>query len=119
MESKIPVVVIGSGGHAKVVIDILELMGTYEVVGVTSKDSGLGSSFFGYPVLGTDDVLPGLMEKGINHAAIGIGGLKDNRLRKKIFEKIKSLGFEMVTAVHPSVIISPSVKIRHFCRRGD
>jgi len=111
MEQKKPVVIIGSGGHAKCVIDILEQLGTYEIVGVTTKYAQLGSSFFNYQVLGTDDLLPSLLEKGINYAAIGVGGFTNNRLRKKIYERMKSIGFKLVTAVHPSAAIGPHVKI--------
>ena len=104
------VVLIGSGGHALVVLDILEAMGLYEVIGVTTNDQEM-KGFYGYPVLGTDDDLPRLLKDGVRLAAIGIGGFKDNQLRKKIYGKLKTLGFQIVTAIHPSAVIARDVKI--------
>jgi UDP-perosamine 4-acetyltransferase len=60
--------------------------------------------------LGTDDILK-LLEKGINHIAFGVGGFTDTRMRRKLFVDIKSQGFEIVKAIHPSAIISPHSKI--------
>lgn len=97
------VVVVGSGGHAKVVIDTLESTEAFEIVGVTSKDMARGEQLLSYPVLGDDDVLPDLYSKGIHHAAVGVGGFRDNQLRTEVFNRLKALGFQVVTAVHPSV----------------
>lgn len=111
MNNKIPIVVIGSSGHAKIVIDILEQVGKYEIVGITTQNPGVDNSFMNYPILGTDELLPSLFEKGIKYAANGVGGFTENRLRKRVFEKIKSMGFEFITVIHPSSTISPHVKI--------
>ena len=101
------VIVVGGGGHAKVVIDILEVVGEYKIVGIIDKKLKAGDILFGYPVLGNDDVLPGLLRDGITCVAMGIGGFVDNKLRKQIYIKIKSWGFTFVNAIHPSCIIMP------------
>ena len=115
MNNKIPLVVIGSSGHAKIVIDILEQMKSYEIVGITTKSPEVGNSLMGYPFLGTDDLLPSLLSKGIQHAAIGVGGFIENQSRKIIWDKLKAMGFKLVTAIHPSAIISPHARIGNGC----
>lgn len=108
--NKPPVVLIGSGGHAKIIIDLVELANLYSIVGVTTIDPEI-ETFNNYPVLGGDDVLPSLWGDGIRHAVIGIGGFTNNKLRKSIFEKLKSMGFEIVVTIHPSAVIARDVLI--------
>lgn len=105
------VVLLGSGGHAKVVIDILEEMDCYEIIGITTQGEDKKIDFCSYPVLGDDEVLTDLIKNGVKHAAIGIGGFKDNQLRKKIYSKVKKLGFMVVSAIHPSAVISKTFSL--------
>lgn len=101
------VVIIGSGGHAKVVIDIIELENKYEIYGLLTNDNL--NSFCGYPVLGNDEKLQEIKAMGINNVAIGIGGFRNNQLRKKIYTKISNLDFNIINAIHPSAIIAKTV----------
>ena len=105
------VIVLGSGGHAKVVIDILCEMINYKIIGVTSTNLKQGSSFQGYEVLGDDNVLPLYKQNGIKHVAMGIGGYRHNNLRKTVFQKIKILGFEFANVIHPKSILSKTSKL--------
>lgn len=102
------VIIVGDGGHAKIVIDILQEMKQYEILGVTSKQINK-QSFYGLPVLGNDDILEDYYKKGIKNIAIGIGGFKDNELRTKIFNNFLSKGYNIINAVHPKSIIANSV----------
>jgi UDP-perosamine 4-acetyltransferase len=100
------IVVLGTGGHALVVVDILEAMGEYKIRGIISKTVLNTSNFRGYPILGDDSVLPDLLKSGVRYAAIGVGGFKDNRRRKEVYEKVKTLAFELAAVIHPSATIS-------------
>lgn len=102
------VIVIGDGGHAKIVIDILREMGTYEIIGVTSKQADK-QIFYDLPILGNDDILVKYQKEGINNVAIGIGGFKDNELRTRIFNDLFSKGFNIINVIHPKSIIANSV----------
>ncbi|MNW44198.1 putative acetyltransferase EpsM [compost metagenome] len=101
------VVVIGGGGHAKVVIDILQSADTYEIVGFTDN-SDQQSCLCGVPYLGNDTVLPELLNKGVSSFIVGLG---DNKIRKILFEKIRTAGFMPVNAISPFAHISPHAKI--------
>lgn len=104
------IVVIGAGGHARVVAEILHLMAKYEIIGFL--DSALvGNKIGGFPVLGGDELLPGLRADGVTMAFVGVGGTGNNVPRMKIFKKVSALGFTFANAIHPSAIISGSNKL--------
>ena len=105
------VIVIGGGGHAKVVIDAL-LRGEHKVVGVLEKDSAhVGKQICGIPVIGTDDDLPLLFAQGVRYAVIGIGHLGHGVFRNQIALHLHNHGFQLATVIHPSAIISSDVQI--------
>ncbi len=54
-----PVVIVGSGGHAKVVIELVRAVGNYLIVGCTGL-AEVGFVLSEVPILGTDTVLPAL-----------------------------------------------------------
>jgi len=108
------VVGIGAGGHAKVVIEVLELMGIHELVGLLDSNRELwGTEVLGVPVLGDDGLLPDLYQQGVRHAFIGVGGVGDTRPRRRLYEEVRQTGFQMVDAIHPQAVISPSVNLGH------
>jgi len=103
------VVIIGAGGHARVIAEILRLSGKCEIIGLL--DSALvGKKIGEFSVLGGDKLLPRLRADGVTLAFIGVGGTGDNLPRMKIFERTSALGFNFANAIHPSAIISTSVK---------
>jgi len=99
-------VVIGAGGHSKVIIDAIHAVQTHEIVGVLSK--GGETSVLGVPVIGNDDVLDSLVNQGIQGAFVAIG---DNRVRAKLFAAVLASGLIPVNVIHPSAVIAPSVKL--------
>jgi sugar O-acyltransferase (sialic acid O-acetyltransferase NeuD family) len=100
------VIIFGAGGHAKVIIDILEKQNKYKIVGIfVDTPDIIGTDFMGYPVL----------EKianfyGANKGIIAIG---DNYSRRLIADKVKNINskFQFIRAIHPSAIIGKNVEI--------
>jgi len=106
------VVGVGAGGHARVVLDILRLAGRYEVVGLLDVDERRwGREMDGVAVLGDDTKLPELYRNGVVCAFNGIGSSADAGPRKRAFEMIAGLGFQMVEAIHPAAVVAPSASI--------
>lgn len=103
------IIIVGDGGHAKVVIDIIQEMNCYEIIGVTSNNKI--NQFCGYPVLGNDNILSDYLKNGVNNIALGIGGFKDNIQRTKLYNKFTGLGFNIINAIHPKTSVSKSVSI--------
>lgn len=102
----LPIIVVGAGGHAKVIVDCLRF-GGWNVVGCTDSDA-TPRSCAGAPVIGNDEKLEALFKDGIRHAFCAIG---DNAVRQGIGAHLASIGFELPSVCGRGVIISPSVKI--------
>jgi UDP-perosamine 4-acetyltransferase len=108
------VVGLGAGGHAKVVIEILQLVGGYEFEGLLDPQKELhGSKVGGVLVLGDDSLLSELHSRGVRDAFIGLGTVGDTRLREQLFNKARSSGFQIVSSVHPAANLSKSAKVGH------
>lgn len=105
------IVLFGGGGHAKVIIDLINACGSYEIAGIVDAQLAAGVSVSGVTVLGDDRILPALYGKGLKNACIAVGSVKDNSKRKALYEKVKHAGFSIPALVHPSAIISGKSQI--------
>jgi len=103
------VVLIGAGGHGRVVLDILRAGEIYRPTGFLDADPQLtGQKVGGLPVLGQLNFLPKLKAQKVKAVIISIG---DNHPRLQYFRKISDLGFDLVNAIHPKSHISPTAKL--------
>jgi UDP-perosamine 4-acetyltransferase len=101
------VVLIGAGGHAKVVIELLKKTADIEIIGLIEKDStSIGKKLMDVPVIGTDEQLANMFNNEITSVLITVGSVGDNTPRKKLYDNLKQLGFSYINAVHPSAILS-------------
>jgi sugar O-acyltransferase (sialic acid O-acetyltransferase NeuD family) len=108
----IPIMGLGAGGHAKVLIEILRLMGGYELVGLLDIRKELwGTQVLGVPVLGGDELLQKYHDQGIHHAFIGVGTVGETQSRQHLYQKVREHGFSIASAVHPSAFVSPSARM--------
>ena len=102
-------VIVGAGGHGKVVLDIVRSAGRYEPVGFVDADTRLaGTKVGGVPVLGPTNVLVKLRQQRVRHAVIAIG---DNRTRQRYAELLEGEGFELAGALHPTAFVSPTARL--------
>jgi len=104
------VLIIGAGGHAQVVADILFQMcqagDSITPIGYLDDNPQLiGRKFLSLPVLGSLDDL-----SKIDHEAVIIG-IGDNRTRRDIFIALAACRESFVIALHPKAIIPPYVSI--------
>lgn len=105
------IVVIGGGGHARVVLDIIFSLGNYDVVGVVALDSPSYVGQYKIPYLGNDEVLPTLMEnRDVTLAALGVGAVGNNHKRKDLFTRVKAFGFSFPPLVHPRAVVGTGVE---------
>jgi sugar O-acyltransferase (sialic acid O-acetyltransferase NeuD family) len=105
------VILVGSSGHARVIADIIEKGGQFEIAGLVDTYVPIGSSAFGYTVLGTESDIPPLSSK--LELAGGIVAIGDNWIRTQLVARIRALApeFEFVSAIHPSAVIARDVTI--------
>lgn len=95
------VLLVGAGGHAKVLAEVIESMPGITIAGFVSTDEH--DVVYGYPYLGTDDALPALYASGITSALLCIG---NNRRRKLVARKLREHSFLLVNAISPAACIS-------------
>jgi acetyltransferase EpsM len=98
------VIIWGAGGHAKVVADILLRTG-FSIAGLIDEISPLprAASFGSTTILGDATELPSAYAAGIRRGIVGFG---DNMRRIAASELLEALGFELVSAIHPSAILA-------------
>jgi sugar O-acyltransferase (sialic acid O-acetyltransferase NeuD family) len=105
------VILLGAGGHAKVVLEMLQLMQT-KVLGVSCPllYAQQVQQWRGLAVLGDDDVL-----NKFNPAQVklvnGVGMMPHSQARYVLFNKARQAEFEFINLVHPSAVVSPSVQL--------
>jgi UDP-perosamine 4-acetyltransferase len=100
-------VVLGSGGHAKVVIEILKERDDLDLVGCVTREAGSGA-VCGVKVIGDDSILPRLREMGVQHVFVALG---NNGLRFRMINHVVSMGFNLLNAISRHAVLSPSVSI--------
>lgn len=105
------IVILGAGGHADVVADILMVSqsgNAFELVGFLDDDVQLhGVAKTHARVLGSISNLSRIEHDGV---AIAIG---NNRVRSMLYAHMKDLRETVISAVHPSATISPHAKLAH------
>lgn len=99
------VIVIGGGGHAKVVIDCIQASGD-EVVGILDDALAVGSTVLDIPVLGKTADCQMYSDKKF---LIAVGS---NAVRRRLSEKMK---VKWYTAVHPRAVVSQYAQIGAGC----
>jgi UDP-perosamine 4-acetyltransferase len=112
----LPVVGLGAGGHAKVVVEILSSASAWEVVGLLDTNRQRhGTLVLGVPVLGADDCLPILYARGLRHFFVGLGSAGKSEARARLYALGQGAGFEAVVAVHPRAVVSPHARLGAGC----
>jgi UDP-perosamine 4-acetyltransferase len=97
------VIIVGAGGHARVLIDVLASQG---ITPLGLLDPGItpNTSVAGIPVLGDDSWLD--KHRTDNHrVVVGIGSTGSVAARLNIFESLQAKGVDVVGAIHSSAII--------------
>jgi sugar O-acyltransferase (sialic acid O-acetyltransferase NeuD family) len=106
---KKPIIVLGSGGHAKVLIEVLR-QSEHEIIGITNLDILKQPDFFGVKILGSDDQVLNYLpsEIGLVNA---IGSMPNNNFRRTLAEKMEKEGYSFIQVIHSSAVIAADVDI--------
>ncbi len=100
-------VLLGTGGHAKVVLALAKAL-DFSVVGVC--DPGAGGHWEGCEVLGDDSVLASVDPNSIS-LLNGVGKMPDRRTRENLQTRWEARGFDFVTCVHPHAWVAADAKL--------
>ncbi|MBH30542.1 MAG: hypothetical protein CMG71_00955 [Candidatus Marinimicrobia bacterium] len=103
------ILVVGAGGHCRVVLSIISHYKSLDVVGIADRKKGNTSE----QILGTEvkyswDDFQTVYDQGVAQAAIAVG---DNEERKNLMIRLKEIGFTIKSLIHPTALIDNSVKI--------
>ncbi len=104
-----PLILLGTGGHAKVVAEALRLSGR-EILGVTDPNSSPGSNFFGVRVLGGDEAIYDYSPEEVE-LVNGVGALPGKVQRWEIGEQMRRRGYRFASVIHPSAVIAKDVEL--------
>ncbi len=98
-------IMLGSGGHAKVLLEALKQQGLAVAGILTATQEQHGTLLAGIPVLGNDDVLadyPPERTRLVN----GVGSVGLPQLRERIFTELSRRGYSFATVIHPAAVVA-------------
>ncbi len=105
---KYPVIIIGAGGHAKVLINAL-LLSSLEIIGLTdSNPEKHGTFLMDVPIIGDDGEImryPADSVRLVN----GIGSVNIVLKRRQAYMRFKEQGYCFAEVVHPSAVVASDV----------
>ena len=103
------IIVIGGGGHAKVLISVIKKSSQFELAGyVDINDRG---EILGVQFLGNDYKLNEIFSKGIINAAIGIGQINVTQKRFNVVKNMTDIGFTFPSIISKDAIVNEDVLI--------
>jgi UDP-perosamine 4-acetyltransferase len=104
----LPLIMLGAGGHAKVLIDALRTAGV-AVNGLTDADPAkAGTHILGVPVLGDDEEVLSFAPEAVR-LVNGIGSVRIPYLRRRLFDDFRKSGYAFAQVVHPRAIVAGDV----------
>ena len=100
--------VYGASGHAKVVIDIIERQGLYDIAFLVDDDPALNTTdFYGYRIIGGRQELLAVDDL----VCAGIVAIGSNRARSAVATWLTDSKFDLISAIHPSAQLGRGVTI--------
>ena len=108
--TKLEIILIGAGGHARACIDVIEAQGQYQIAGLIGVVQELNTQQLGYTVIATDDDLPTLINQ-YQYALVCIGQIKTADIRRASYRHLVELGFKLPSIISPRAYVSPHAVI--------
>jgi sugar O-acyltransferase (sialic acid O-acetyltransferase NeuD family) len=93
-----PLLLIGCGGHASSLIDVVESSCRWHVLGLVGLPEQVGENVLGYPVLGCDQDLPSLRQQ-CDHALLAVGQIGLAAQRQRLGDELKRLEFGLPVVI--------------------
>ncbi len=105
-------VLLGAGGHARVLADALRLLGRAERAVVLDARVELhGTSLLGIVVAGGDDLLWRMRSEGFTEFLVAVGGIRAFGLRRRLFETATGAGLSPGFLRHPTSVVAASATL--------
>jgi sugar O-acyltransferase (sialic acid O-acetyltransferase NeuD family) len=104
------IILLGCGGHSYVVIDSIRSMSEYDIIGILDMPENIDKSVLGVKVIGTDDLLAKLFSSGVNKAFVCVGSIGNYTVRRRLYEKLMNIGFELPNIIDATAHVSDTVE---------
>lgn len=102
--------ILGAGGHARVLIEALR-QGGHVPAGLVDADPSLtGTRIMGIPVLGTDEAILGYPPEEVR-LVNGLGSVASMARRKELYLGLFRRGYRFATVLHPFTAIASDVEL--------
>lgn len=108
--SKKEILLVGGGGHCRACIDVIESKNEFEIAGIIDVKDKIGTQICGYEIIGEDADLEELRKK-YKYALITVGQIKSGKIRLKVYEHLKEIGYELPVIVAASAHVSAHAEI--------
>jgi len=105
------IVLLGGGGHARVLIDLISSANNFRIIGIIDKSIPRGTVVYGHEVLGDDGMLEEVLRNGTPNVCLGVGSVRDNELRKTLYEGIIRMGYRCPSLVHPKATLPKDISM--------
>ncbi len=104
------IVLVGGGGHAKVIVSILRKLASFSILGYTAlKD---GADLMGIPFLGADVEIPQLAIKNANlNVVVAVGQVGLGSHRASLWEGLHDFPISFPSIVSSKAIVNEAVLI--------
>lgn len=108
--AKLPVIILGAGGHAQVLADTLQSC-SHTIIGFTDQNPALAKRRLSdIEILGNDEILARYKPAAIL-LVNGIGSVESTQCRASIYSRMKRQGYQFATVVHPSALVAREVEM--------
>jgi sugar O-acyltransferase (sialic acid O-acetyltransferase NeuD family) len=105
-----PVIILGGGGHAKVLIDTL-LLQSISIIGIVLPSTeNKSKKIMGIEIIGEESELDKYSPDQVE-LVNGVGSIGSMTKRKEVYERFTLLGYRFANVVHPSAIIASDVEL--------
>jgi len=99
------------GGHAKCVIDAIQLGGKYSPCCVLDLKERVGKKVLGIKITGSDSELAAHYRQGIKLCFLALGSTGDPSRRIALWKQAVKVGFDLPAIIHPSAVVSAHAEI--------
>lgn len=100
-------IIVGAGGHGKVVADVAQSLRCYEAISFIDGRYPALTAHFGLDVVGSDESISRL----ISSEAEFVVAIGDNLIRRRLFSRLAEENARFATIIAPSATISPSASV--------
>ena len=100
--------ILGAGGHGKVVLDVAESMECYEKIQFLDDGKDIGTEVLGHKVVGKISECH-LHSRNYTDAIVALG---NNEVRLELTKKLEELGYHIPILIHPSSVVSQYTNIK-------